>query len=206
MRKTLSTDAIFSPVTYPSLRDGRTDHGAERARVQGHSAGYAAGRREAAAEAEIAQATLVAEHRRAAQANRAEVESAIRALEVSAGHYSLALVPVLEAVDAAITSAAIALAEVIIGRELASTADSARVAIERVLTLAATSDVRSARLNPADLAVIEASGAAPTSIVLVADPTLDRGDSIIERAHGIIDARISTAVNRARAAVTGEQS
>lgn len=206
MRKTLSTDTIFSPVTYPSLGDGRVNHDAERARVQGHAAGYSAGRREAAAEAEVLRSAILDENRRAADAARGEVAAAVRALEVAAGQYSLALVPVLDEADAAVTSAAIALAEAIIGRELAATTDSARAAIERVLAQAPRSDVRSARLNPADLDVVRASGIDTASIALSADSTLDRGDAIIELAHGVIDARISAALDRARAAVMGEQS
>jgi flagellar assembly protein FliH len=57
-------------------------------------------------------------------------------------------------------------------------------------------------MHPDDLALV-ADVAAPDSVELVADPTLARGDAIAELRSGLIDARLTAAVERARAALLG---
>ena len=64
------------------------------------------------------------------------------------------------------------------------------------------------RLHPADCAAIEALGpnsALPERVDLVPDPRLERGDAVTEYDDGALDARISTALDRARRALSGEE-
>jgi flagellar assembly protein FliH len=198
----MSTDTLFSELSYPSLvTTAAIDGETERARVRGHAAGYAAGLR--AAEA---QAVIIAEHARTErEALRGDaataLESALAALETAAARAAALDALVLSDADQSLAAAAIELAEAILERELADGGSSARVAIARALSSASTDSVLAVRLSPVDLAVVSASGLAPSTVTLVADSTLERGDAIVDVAEGRVDARISSSLQRARAEI-----
>ena len=198
----MSTDTLFSELHYPSLTTTpAAGEEAERARVRGHAAGYAAGLR--AAEA---QAAVVAEHSRIErEALRgdaaAALQSALAALETAAAHAAALDSLVLADADAALAAAALELAEAILEHELADGESSARAAIARALSAADPESTLAVRLSPVDLAVVTANGLAPSTLRLVADSTLERGDAVVDVADGRVDARISSALKRARAEI-----
>jgi flagellar assembly protein FliH len=198
----MSTDTLFSELSYPSLvTTAAADAETERARVRGHAAGYAAGLR--AAEA---QAAVIAEHARIErEALRGDAAtalgSALAALETAAARAAAIDSLVLTDSDAALAAAAVELAEAILQRELADGESSARTAITRVLSSADPDSILAVRLSPVDLAVITANGLAPSTLTLVADSSLERGDAVVDVAEGRVDARISSALQRARAAI-----
>jgi flagellar assembly protein FliH len=112
---------------------------------------------------------------------------------------------VLAEADSALAAAAIDLAEAIIGRELDDRENSAKTAVLRAMSIVAIDDVLGVRLHPEDLAVISADGAGVQGLHLVSDPGLDRGDAVLDVPDGIVDARISTALARAKAVLVGGQ-
>jgi len=61
--------------------------------------------------------------------------------------------------------------------------------------------VQVVRLNPSDLAALDPSTIEAAGVALAADPSLARGDAVTEFSNGFLDARISTALARARAAI-----
>ena len=169
--------------------------------MRGHAAGYAAGLR--AAEA---QAAVVAEHsrieREALRGDAATaLQSALAALESAAAHAAALDSLVLADADAALAAAALELAEAILEHELADGESSARAAIARALSAADPESTLAVRLSPVDLAVVTANGLAPSTLRLVADSTLERGDAVVDVADGRVDARISSALQRARAEI-----
>lgn len=196
----MSTETGFSPFSFPALPDGsRAD---QRASIRGHTAGYAAGRRLAEQELEALRESIVRESVQRAEQASAELQLALEALERSAEEFNNRELPLLNSVDAAIAAAAVELAEVIIGRELSSADDSARAAVARAMQeVVAPANV--VRLNPEDIATITARGRHKPRIELVADATLSRGDAVVELADGSIDARVSSSLARARAALQG---
>ncbi|MCT1477840.1 flagellar assembly protein FliH [Microbacterium sp. p3-SID336] len=99
---------------------------------------------------------------------------------------------------------AIELAELIVAAELTEAGAAAATAARRVLASPAAADIRTLHLHPDDLRVLEQDAALSASgFALVPDATLDRGDAVGELAHGVIDARVSHAFDRARRALDG---
>lgn len=193
----MSIDASFSPYDFPALPGEQAD---ERAAIRGHAAGYAAGRRQVERELEALREAIELEGTRRAQQGSAEVQSALDALARSAAEFRQREIPTLHAVESAIANAAIELAEAIIGRELSAAADSARAAVERAVHEAGATG-SAIRLNPEDAAVIAAGGGLAAGLDLVADPSIRRGDAVVDVANGSIDARIASSVARVRAAL-----
>jgi len=197
----MSIDATFSPVSFPSLRSSTRTEDDLRSRASGHSAGYAAGLRAAAddiaAQAEKQEAALA----EALADGEARIQAAVAVLTAASEALARRTVPVVTEAQDAIAATSIELAEAIIGRELANDDTAARSALHRALAQVEPDLVHSVRLNPADLAVLEGQGILTAGVTFVADATLGRGDAITEFEDGYLDARVSTALVRARSAI-----
>ena len=202
----MSTDAEFSTLTYPALRNARQDDRDDRARAGGHAAGYAAGLR--AAEAEVAAhiARLDAEHAAAVSHARARTDRAVAVLAAACAALDSRTVPVLEAAHAILAEGAIQLAEAVVASEFSDAGTAAASALHRALASVDASGVHVVRLNPDDLGVLDADLLAATGVTFVADPSLARGDAVTEFADGYLDSRISSAVSRARTAIEEARS
>jgi flagellar assembly protein FliH len=199
----MSTDTVFSELTYPSLVTAGAEEETERARVRGHAAGYAAGLRAAEADAAILAERARAERDALRGDAGIALASALVALEAAAARVQDIAALVLADADAALAAASIELAESILGRELADDEASARVAMARAMSSVDPDAVLDVRLSPVDLAVLGGSGIgvngiAGSTVRLIADPTLDRGDAVVDVPEGRVDARISSALERAR--------
>jgi flagellar assembly protein FliH len=94
---------------------------------------------------------------------------------------------------------AVELAAVIVGVAREDIESAATAAVRRALD-AAADDVREVRLSPGDVGVLERLHVQPEGVQLVADGTLSPGDAVAILDDGFIDARIETAIERARAA------
>jgi flagellar assembly protein FliH len=99
-----------------------------------------------------------------------------------------------------VVAVAMQIAEVIVGHQLEEPDGRGRDAIARALALAPAHGDVTARLHPADIAVLGDAGtiAPGRTLVIVADPSLTPGDCIVDVASCRIDARISAALERAR--------
>jgi flagellar assembly protein FliH len=190
-------EPAFSPLTFPAL-PGQAAH--ERDTIRGHSAGYAAGRKQAEAEIAALREQITADAARASEIARADVQSALEALGRAANDFRSREIPALRSVDASIASAAIELAEAIVGHELSTADGSARAALDRA-SAEAIPEGSVVRLHPHDIAVITAERATYPGIELVADYSLQPGDAMVELAHGMLDARVSASLERAKAAL-----
>jgi len=99
-----------------------------------------------------------------------------------------------------VVATAFQIAQVLVGHELTHSASPGRDAIARALAFAPDSGHVVARVHPDDLTTLED----PESLVpgrqltVVADPSLTRGDCVVDVASCRIDARISEAVQRVR--------
>ncbi|WP_159617573.1 FliH/SctL family protein [Arthrobacter zhaoguopingii] len=199
----MSTEEAFSPLAYPSLRDPERERLEAESRVRGHAAGYAAGLREAAAHAAAAAEQADEERLAAARTAAARIDAALGVLRSAASALTAASVPVIDSVEDALAAAAFELAEAVIGYELADGGNSTRSIVARALNAPLPFAVHTVRLHPADLARLTAAGVCPPEVQLVADPALAAGDAVAEYPDGFLDARISTAVARVRAALAG---
>ncbi|MFN8051657.1 MAG: FliH/SctL family protein [Acidimicrobiales bacterium] len=96
---------------------------------------------------------------------------------------------------------ALAIAEIVIGREIDAAIDPGRDALARALVLAPDRGPIVARLHPADLDQIgdltPLVGTRP--IELIGDPTVERGGCLVDVGPARIDAQISSALDRVRA-------
>lgn len=196
----MSTDA-FSPVLFPRL-DAHED-GAEhaRARRRGYADGHAEGYRAGLAEAAEVQRRAAAEQAVREQAAAREIENAVAALHAAARSLGDRERELTSAAQERVMGGAIDLAELILAAELTDTGASAATAARRVLADVHPGEVREVRLHPDDLRTIERTGGELATFALVADDTLERGDAMVTRDHGIIDARIAHALDRARHAL-----
>ncbi len=97
-------------------------------------------------------------------------------------------------------AAAMQIAEVIVGHVLADPDGRGRDAIARALALAPVHGDVTARLHPADIAVLgDPDDLAPGRVlVIVPDPSLSPGDCVVDVASCRVDARVSAAIERAR--------
>ena len=192
----------FTAMAFPSVADPERMALMEEARVQGHAAGYAAGmaaaRLDALEAARIGTESLAAQQRAAA----AELDYRVTVLSAAATAMHERAVPVLETIERALASAALELAETVIGREMAHGDTSVRAALGRALNPETPSPVHTVRLHPDDCAVVPAGTAA--GVKFTSDASLRRGDAVAEYTEGFLDARISTALARIRRTLLGE--
>ena len=197
----MSSDPEFATLSFPSLRTVVRDETEDRARIGGHAAGYAAGLRAAEAHAEIHLAALEAEQKTALVHLQARVDLSISILNAAVVALHDRTVPVLESAHAAIAEAAIQLAEAVVVSELGDAGTAAKSAMLRALDSVDPATVQTVRLSPADLSVLDEATIAAAGVTFTADASLSRGDAVTEFSDGFLDARIATALARARTAI-----
>ena len=202
----MSTEAQFSTLTFPALREGRQGTREDRARVGGHAAGYAAGLRIAELEASARRSELEADYAATIAHASARLDRVVSALQAAARALENRTVPVLESAHAALAEGAMHIAEAVIASELSDAGAAARSAMHRALESVDASRVLTVRMNPADLSVIDQATIDATGVSFTADPQLGRGDAVTDFPDGYLDARISSALDRARTAIAGERS
>lgn len=195
-------------MVFPDIQPATSSRKEDRGYTQGHAAGYAAGIRAAAAEQLGLREQLQAEHRAMLDAGRLAVGHAVRALEAAAAESRQRRGAVLEEAQDVLAAGAMELAEAILGYELNDGANTARAALARALATASdVQTVTTVRLHPEDLAALTAVDVGSVAgVELKADPALDRGDAIAEYPQGWLDARLGTAVDRAKAALLGNDA
>ena len=196
------TRFLLAPVA--GVRDARADAGSEAARAAGWAAGWAAGSR-AAAEAATTPRRAIDEAERAREAERAaRAQAALVVLRRAAEAVTNQVIPVLAGAADLLDDGAVTLAQAVLGRELSDADDGARLALTRALSVPPEVGVHTVRLHPLDLQVLVGAGVAaelPAGIELRADRSLAPGDAVAEFPDGFLDARISTAIARARRAL-----
>jgi flagellar assembly protein FliH len=199
-----SDPAAFVPAHFGAL--GISDSARreqDTSQAHGYATGYAQGIRAAEAVARTQREELALAAARADAARASEHAEAVRALGAAAAALHGRTVPVLEAASTVLVESALLLAEKIVGAELSNDRFGAKAALDRAMDGIDEATVRQVRMNPQDLALLELDTVPGTGIALVADPVLNRGDALTAFDEGFLDARISTALERARAALRG---
>lgn len=211
----MSTEASLLPVVFPAVHPSGRSEEQDRGYVQGHAAGYAAGLRAGAAEQARLIDRLQAEHDAALAANCAAADHAVALLAAAAGAFQQRFSLVLQDAETVLAASALDLAEAVLAYELDDGDRTARAALQRALSGGAagagdrvqggTPEVSAVRLHPADLDVLKASGiTGGVRVELVPDSSLARGDAMAQYPDGWLDARLGTALARARAALLGQ--
>lgn len=208
--------AVFSPIPQRTAESPASAAAPAAAQAAGYAAGWAQGVAAAAANERVALAEVAA----TAAAERGQLLTAalaaLSALDAAAAQMRARTAPgVDEAVDV-LASAAVDLAEVVVGQHVTEAGGAARgrAALDRALAAAPEHEDVVVRLNPADLALLDgltggaalavgalATGGGRRSVELVADTGLRAGDAVADFPGGSVDARITTALGRMRAAL-----
>lgn len=168
------------------------------AQAQGYAIGWAHGRRDAAAVAATAAAAAEESRREAEGRRESEHQAAVTALMEAAAQVRAALAELRGSLVEQGTDLARAITETLLARELSVLTDVD--VVRRVLAVSpgATATVR---LHPAVAGSVTAADLADAGLVVVADPSLDRADAVVERDGAVTDLRIGTAMDRLREAL-----
>ncbi|MDQ1530114.1 MAG: flagellar assembly protein FliH [Microbacteriaceae bacterium] len=193
----------FAPLAFPELETRRSEEFAERARVHGHAAGYAAGRRDAAAALERDRIALRADMDRALAAETADLRVASAALQRAAAALTERATSAFAATEEDLLAAAVELATMILGRELEDREGSAVAAVRRALDAAAGAPVRVLRMHALDVELLADRTPEVPGLRLLPDSGLARGDAVAELEDGIVDAGIAAALERVRIELAG---
>jgi flagellar assembly protein FliH len=202
----MSIDVTFSPASFPALRDAEQLRAETDARNHGQSIGYAIGLRTAALELAAQRAAIDAEHQAMMREGQERIDQAVGLLAVAAQALNDRAIPLQEQAQATLVSSALDLAEAVLEYELSDGHNSSRTALARVLRHVDPATVVTVRMNPSDLVMLDRASLDGANVELTPDPLLQRGDAIADFAEGYLDARIGSALGRARAALLGESS
>ncbi|WP_312180780.1 FliH/SctL family protein [Arthrobacter sp.] len=198
---TESPERTFSRMAYPTLGGHNLERAAEVGKAQGHAAGYAAGLHAAGAETARLRADLKTRFDAETAALRARADHALQLLNAAEQSLAQLTVPAVSQVQDSLAAAALELAEALLGRELANGEASARAALDRALSGIDVREVHTVRMHPADLEILDSDTLNNAAVVFTPDPSLQRGDAVTEFPDGFLDARLSSALARAKAAL-----
>lgn len=207
-----TTAGTVQRIAFPVIGAAAGRERASGADVRGHAAGYTAGLRAAQAETDALRARLQAEHAALTASLRADTVRRIAVLDAATNAMLSTVAPVLSDAEASVASAATDLAEAIVGYEIrasrqtvgpdddreARITSGAETTVRRALASIDRSVPVAVRLSPADAARV---ADVDLPVPVVADPALRDGDAVVDLPDGILDARIATALDRARTAL-----
>ncbi len=194
----------FTQISFAPVQGTAPDGPGTPGYIRGHSIGYTFGMRAADAAALARRAEMEAEYAAGLQQLRAATEQAVATLNTAVAALNAVLLPVVTEAQDALLAGSLELAEAVIGKELSDGGHSARAALTRALTQQASVGTYAVRMNPADLAALDEDAVAGARVSFVPDPGLAPGDAMAEFEYGFLDARIGTALARAKVALRGE--
>ncbi len=172
------------------------------AQAAGYATGWSEGRQAAEAAAREAREAFAAHAAEITAAQEQGAHRALAALADAVERFEQQALPAVENLQVELVEAAFALAQHIIGRELATAAEPGRDAIARALALAPPGRGAVARLNPADAATMPGTATIDgRDVLVVADPALAPGDAVVECEASTIESRLDAALDRARQAL-----
>jgi flagellar assembly protein FliH len=193
----LGGDAVLGDAVTEHALSGLVEHATAAARAQGYATGWAEGRRAAQEQARQLTMALTDEAREAESRREAEHRAALDGLRAAALGLETALGQLAGRLESHVTEVAVALTEALVGHELAVAESPGLDAVRRALALVPAEPVVRVRVAPEEAATAALAELAGPAVV-VADPTLRRGDAVVETMDGVVDARVSGAVGRVR--------
>lgn len=162
---------------------------------RGYDDGYRTGMAEGLAAGRAAMAAESATH-------LARLENLARSLDGAAADLRRRQALELAGLEDALARSAVDLASAIIGRELQLAESPGADALARAMALVPAGATATARLHPADAELING---APSGVSILPDPAVESGGCILEVGDSRIDAQLSSALDRVRAALLGDR-
>ena len=193
----VSFERAFSPLDAelpgPAVEVDPVEAAAEERR--GYDEGYRAGLAEGLAAGWAAMSAESAAH-------LARLEALIRSLDEAAADLRRRQALELAGLEDALSRTAVDLASAIIGRELQVAASPGADALARAMGLVPAGATAQARLHPADAALVTET---PAGVTILPDPAVEPGGCILVVGDSRIDAQLSSALDRVRAALLGDR-
>ena len=165
------------------------------ASAQGYAMGWAEGRRAAEEQARVAEAEADERRRLIEEQHEAEHQAAIAALLRAAATLEESVAATCARVETHAVRLAAQLTETLVGHEVSVAKNPGLGAVRRALALMPGEPVARIRVAPEAATNPELVALAGTAVV-VADPSLGRGDALVESDSAVVDARVSTALQR----------
>ncbi|MFO7689162.1 MAG: FliH/SctL family protein [Cryobacterium sp.] len=200
-----AASAVAASAASSAARDEMSSR-AERAHAQGHAAGYAEGLRLAAVDAAVLAEAAEAAQLEARFTAEARIERMVELLSAAAAALEARTVPVVREVEHTLVVTALELAEAVLSRELSNADTSAQRALERAIDQPTRVDVQGVRMHPDDLNTLGSATDQVDGVTFHPDASLSPGDAVVDFADGYLDARVSTAFERAKSALLGTLS
>lgn len=199
-----SAHVVDARLTDPHLQSvvaEATQAATEQGYTAGHAAGYAAGLAQASAEAVVREAQQAQAAAEAETARDDQLQAQLALLRTATESLLRREAVAVAEVEGTVVDLALALAQAVLDRELATAADPGRDALVRALALAPQGTPATARLHPADHALLGEVDelAADRALTVVPDPAVERGGCVIDTAGRRIDAQVGPALERAAA-------
>jgi len=212
------TDPVVQRIAFPALGGTATRDRSAAADVRGHAAGYTAGLRAAQADTDALRARLEAEHAARLAALQADTARRVQVLDAATNALLSHVAPVLADAEESVVAAALELAEAVVGdvvrasrQEEQGASDATRqsgrearpttgaeATVRRALASVDRTIALAVRVSPADAARV---ADLDLPVPVVGDPALRDGDAVVDLPHGLLDARIDAALDRARSAL-----
>jgi len=179
------------------------EHARAAARTAGYADGWAQGQQAARVSARAAADQAAAAQRAATATAQAALEQAVAAVGQAAVSLDRREALSLAGLEDAILTAAVTVAEALIGYELSRDEDRGLAAVRRAMALVPDGGPVTVRLHPDDhLTLAGADGSAyefeGRPVILRADARLAPGDAVAEYAATTVDATIGAALARVR--------
>lgn len=186
------TEAVLGPLA---------DRTRSAARAEGYAAGWAEGRRRAAADAERETEARRAELDRQRVAATEQQDRLLAALGTALARAEQELAQRQADLGVGAVDLALELVELFLGRELELAREPGLDAVRRAVAAVETDARIAVRLHPEDLATVHPDAVTDPRVTLVADPALTRGDAVAETQDRVVDATVAAALARVRAVV-----
>ena len=187
---------LLLPVASAGSHGGILDELRARAEAEGRRAGYEQGRQDGFDRGLAEARSLVGER----------VDAVLASIEEAVARSQADDALVAASLGNAVVTAALEIAEAVLGREVALAESPGRDALVRALVAAPPTGHLVARLHPVDAELVAASdlpGSERRTIEIVGDPAIEPGGCVLDTPTGQVDALLSTALSRVAEALTG---
>lgn len=168
--------------------------------AKGFSSGWAAGQKRANREAQQERQVISEQARLAEEARSEAYVDAMDEIQAIADAVASRDNLVIDEMKSALMESAVTLAEALLGVELSEAETGAKAALKRALSMNDPKEIVSVHLNPQDVVTLHNLGV-ESPVELVPDKELDPGDAVAYMPEGLLDARLSSAIRRAREAL-----
>jgi len=192
------SDSIRGDRVTEGTLHGLAEQSRQAGRAQGFAAGWAEGRRGSRTQTEDAHAEQVRAFEEQGQRILAAQHAATTALEQALSRVEASTRALHAQLSDQAVELALQIAEAVLGRELLAVDDPAADAVRRALTDVPVDVQVTVRLHPSDRAGLDPSVLAGRTVTIVADPSLSRGDALVETDSGSVDAGVGAALARVR--------